>query len=69
MSSYRGFRDGQKVTHRTWKNREGTGPATGTVRVFELSEEEIEEGCARAEVAWHGSFVADELDLVAKDIY
>jgi hypothetical protein len=65
---YRGFHDGQPVTHRTWTNPAGR-PRTGAVRVYELSPQDRAEGCAEAEVCWHGSCVADQLDLVIDDIH
>ena len=66
-SKYRGFSDGQKVTHCRWRDPAGR-PLTGTVRVFDLSPADRAEGCGEAEVRWHGTFVADELDLVINDI-
>jgi hypothetical protein len=65
---YRGFHDGQPVTHRKWTNPAGR-PRTGTVRVYELSQQDRAEGCAEAEVRWHGTCVADQLDLVINAIH
>lgn len=69
MASWLGFKDGQRVTHRKWKNREG-GPLMGTVRVFKLSKQDLAQDCARAEVHWDGSprGWGEELDLVANDL-
>lgn len=57
------FRDGDRVMHRKWGN-------TGTVRTIPYTpDEQREAGCDHAtEVRWDGSFVADELDLVASDL-
>lgn len=57
------FNDGQVVTHRTWKDPSGS-PAKGTVRV----NADARPTEAQAEVRWHGTFVADELELVADSI-
>lgn len=51
------FHDGDTVLHREW----GT---TGTVRVFDNAAPDE----AQAEVRWHGTCVADELDLVADQL-
>ena len=57
------FADGQVVTHSRWTDPSGN-PAKGTVRV----NHDAAPGEAQAEVAWHGTCVADELDLVQDDI-
>ena len=49
-----GFDHGDRVVRDTGE--------VGEVRIFELSADDRAEGCAEAEVAWQGSFVADELD-------
>lgn len=49
-----GFAHGDRV-------RDVRSGRSGRVRVFDLSPADRAEGCAEAEVAWDGSFVADEI--------
>ena len=64
---YKGFRDGQVVTHRGRRGEDGK-PLKGTVAVFELTPEERAEGCTEADVTWHDINDGDELDDVIGDI-
>lgn len=51
-----GYRHGDRV-------RDARSRVTGTVRLFDLTAEEIAEGCALGEVQWDGLCVADKLDV------
>jgi hypothetical protein len=50
------YRDGDRV-------RDLRTGLRGTVRMFDLTEQDKADGCAAGEVRWHNSFVCDELDV------
>lgn len=51
------FNNGDRVEHTSWRNRDRTGPATGTVRT---SAGDTEGGM----VEWDGSYVSDSVEFV-----